>query len=332
MSKPLSGVLAAAALAIAALWSGAAAAGDALAGKTVYILTLTASCETCATFAKTAESGIKAEGAKVITEYVDFGAAATQTQQLNQALSTNPAAILVWPTDQTSLLPALARAKQTNPNVPILIAIYPPDTTDDSLYTAYFGSDEEKTASLLAESLVDGLKAAGKPVKGSVIEITGAPGGYTTTARQKGFDKKLAEIAPDLKIVETQTANWDLSQAQTVATAMFSKYGNDGIVGVYAHSDVMLQGAILAADRAGFKAGKDFVAVGVDCDPVGYANINDGKEFATVLWNPVLLGTTAAGLTVKAASGASVPKVTKLDSLRITKDNTSECVGATVKK
>ena len=321
-----------AALAIGAFSSVSAAADKSLSGKTIYILTLTATCDTCATFANVATDAIKETGAKVITEYVDFGQAAQQTQQLNQALSTDPAAILVWPTDQTSLLPALARAKQTNPSVPIVIAIYPPDTKDDSLYAAFFGIDEEKIAANQAESLVAGLKSIGKSPDGSVLEITGAPGGFTTTARQKGFDAGLAKIAPGLKIVETQTANWDLSQAQTVATAMFSKYAHDNIVGVFAHSDTMLQGAILAGERAGFQAGKSYIAVGIDCDPIGYTNINAGKEYSTVLWNPVLLGKTGAELTIKVAQGMSVPKTTTLDAPGITRDNTQECVGATVKQ
>lgn len=312
--------------------AGPAAAEGTLDGKTVYILTLTASCDTCATFANVATDAVKKEGANVITEYVNFGAAAEQTQQLNRALSTNPAAILIWPTDQTSLLPALARAKQTNPNVPIVISIYPPDTKDDTLYTAFFGADEEKGGAAQADSLVAGLAAMGKAPEGSVIQITGALGGYTTTARQRGFEEGLAKVAPGLKIVETQTANWDLSQAQTVATSMFSKYANDKIVGVYAHSDLMLQGAILAAERAGLKAGTDFVALGFDCDPIGLANINEGKEYATMLWNPVAFGEKGAELTIALAQGKSVPKSTIIDSPKITRENTDVCAGTTVKK
>lgn len=309
-----------------------AAAQETLSGKTVYILTLTASCDTCATFANVATDAIKKEGAKVVTEYVNFGQAAQQTQQLNRALSTNPSAILIWPTDQTSLLPALARAKQTNPNVPIVIAIYPPDTKDDTLYTAFFGADEEKSGAAQAESMVAGLAALGKKPEGPVIQITGALGGYTTTARQRGFEEALAKVAPGLKIVETQTANWDLSQAQAVATAMFSKYASEKIIGVYAHSDLMLQGAILAADRAGLTAGKDFTAVGFDCDPIGYANIKEGKEYATVLWNPVAFGQKGAELAIALAQGKTVPKSTIMDAPKITRDNTETCVGATVKK
>ena len=326
-------VIASTVLSTSVLSSGGAVAdttGGTLAGKTVYVLTLTATCETCATFANVATAVLKETGAKVITEYVNFGQAAQQTQQLNSALSTEPAAILVWPTDQTALLPALTRAKQMSPNVPIVIGINPPDTTDSSLYAAYFGIDEKKIGSDQAESLVAALRLSGKPIKGAVLEVTGAPGGFTTTARQAGFDSNLHKIAPDLKIVDTQTANWDQSQAQTVAAAMFAKYAHSDIVGVFAHSDVMLQGAIVAGERAGFKPGNDFIALSIDCDPIGYSNINAGKEYSTVLWNPVLLGKTGADLTIGVAEGKLVQKNTSLPALSITAKNTSECRGATV--
>jgi ribose transport system substrate-binding protein len=300
-------------------------------GKTVYLLSLTRSCDTCATFADEANAVFKKAGVKVITEYVNFGDAATQTQQFNQALSTNPAAIVVWPTDTTSLIPALARAKQDAPSVKVVIGVYPPQTSDTSLYAAYFGVDEKQLGVDQAESMVAGIKALKKSLVGSVLEVTGAPGAYTTTARQQGFDAELAKAAPGLKIVDTQTANWDETQATTVGGQMFAKYGGASLRGVFAESDVMLNGVILAGQRAGYKAGKNYVAVGIDCDPIGYSNIKALKEYSTVLWNPVEIGQKGADLTISLLEGKTVPKQTLVSAPEITPTNTSECLGATVK-
>lgn len=299
--------------------------GGSVDGKTVYVLTLTRSCDTCASFADTSTADLKKAGAKVVTEYVDFGAAAAQTQQFNQALSTHPAAILVWPTDTTSLLPALARAKQQDPKVKIIVAIYPPDTTDTSLYSAYFGIDEKQLGVEQAKSMVAGIKALGKPLQGSVLEITGAPGAATTVLRQQGFEATLPQVAPGLKIVDSQTAKWDETQATTVAAQMFAKYAHNNILGVFAESDVMLNGAILAGTRAGFQAGKSYVAVGIDCDPIGYKNIQGGKEYSTRLWDPYLLGHTGAQVTVDLLEGKTVPKTTSAAAPEISPTNLSAC-------
>lgn len=99
------------------------------------------------------------------------------------------------------------------------------------------------------------------------------------------------------------TANWDGTEATTVAGQMFSRYAADNIVGVFAHSDVMLDGAILAGERSGTIAGRDYVAVGADCDPVGYRNIEAGKQYATALWDPFALGRTGAEVTVNLLKG-----------------------------
>ncbi len=304
---------------------GSGSGGGGVNGAKVYLLGLTRSCETCAHFADLAQATLAKQGADVTTEYVDFGAAAEQTQQFNQALSTKPAAIVIWPTDTTSIIPALERAKQQTPSTKIVVAIYKPETKGDEPYSAYVGIDEETLGAHQAQAMVDGLKQMGKPAKGSVLVIEGAPGAATTTLRLKGFNETLTKVAPELKIVASQTANWDETQAATVAGQLFAKYSSENIVGVFAESDVMLNGAILAGKRAGFTAGKDFVAVGVDCDPPGYTNISTGIQYATGLWDPYLLGSTTGAVTADLLSGKSVDKTTFVAAPQILAGNLTEC-------
>lgn len=307
--------------------SGSAAEGPAgpVAGQSAYVLTLTRSNPTQSNFADTITEDLQTAGLKVVTEYSEYGAGADQMQKFNQALSTKPAAIVLWPTDTTSLLPAYARARQQSPDTKIVVGIYQPATDDAALYDAFWGYDEEKIGSSSAQAIVDGLTAQGKQVQGAVLQIEGSPGGATTISRKKGFEETLAQIAPELKIVSSMTANWDGTEATTVAAQMFSRYAGDNIVGVFAHSDVMLDGAILAGDRAGTVAGRDYVAVGADCDPVGYRNIEAGKQYATALWDPFALGRTGAEVTVDLLSGGEVEKSTTLDAATVTKDNLATC-------
>lgn len=328
-------IASAATLAIALTVSGCSSGGETasttgssdgdLTGQAAYVLTVPRSNPTQSNFADTITADLEAAGLKVVTEYSDYGAGADQMQKFNQALSTKPAAIVLWPTDTTSLIPAYARARQQSPDTKIAVGIYRPDTDDDSLYSAFWGYDEEAIGASSAQSIVDGLTAQGKPVQGSVLQIEGAPGGATTISRKKGFEETLAQIAPDLKIVSSMTANWDGTEATTVAGQMFSRHEADNIVGVFAHSDVMLDGAILAGERSGMAAGSDYVAVGADCDPVGYRNIEAGKQYATALWDPFALGRTGAEVTVNLLKGGEVPKATTLDAETVTKDNLTVC-------
>lgn len=307
------------------------AGGEGVSGKKVTLLSLTPSCATCASLTNQAGKTMEAAGIKVTTATSDFGAAADQIEKFNQALSTNPDAIVIWPTDTTSIIPVLKRAKQSNPNTKVIVTIYKPDTAEKGLYSAFVGADDTALGKAQAQALVDGLKAAGRPATGGVLQIEGAPGAATTILRKRGFEDGLAKVAPGLKLLDSQTANWDQTQATTVASALFSKYAGDNIVGVYAHSDVMLNGAILAGERAGRTPGKDFAAVGIDCDVEGYENIKSGKQFATGLWDPFLLGKDTADVAIKVLEGKPVPEDTYAATPQIEKGNLSACDGALAK-
>jgi ribose transport system substrate-binding protein len=302
-----------------------------ISGAKVSLLSLTPSCATCASLTNSAAKAMEEAGVTVTTATSEFGGAAEQIGQLNQALSTNPDAIVIWPTDTTSIIPVLARAKQTNPDTKIIVTTYRPETDETDLYTAYVGANDQILGANQAKALVEALEGVGKPVEGGVLEIEGAPGAFTTIERKKGFNDELAKIAPDLEIVGSQTANWDQTEATTTTSALLSKNTGEDIVGIFAHSDVMLNGSILAATRAGMTPGKDFIAVGIDCDVEGYNNIKAGKQYATGLWDPFLIGKETGDAAVKALKGEEIPKETEVPTPEIKKENLSECDGALAK-
>jgi ribose transport system substrate-binding protein len=305
--------------------------GEDVSGDSVTLLSLTPSCATCANLTKSAAKAMEEAGITVTTATSEFGGAAEQIGQFNQALSTNPDAIVIWPTDTTSIIPVLERAKQTNPDTKIIITTYRPETDEEDLYAAYVGANDQALGANQAKALVEGLEKDGKPVEGGVLEIEGAPGAFTTIERKKGFDDELAKVAPGLKIVGNQTANWDQTEATTTTSALISKNTGEDIVGIFAHSDVMLNGSILAATRAGMTPGKDFIAVGIDCDIEGYNNIKSGKQFATGLWDPFLIGKTTGETAVEVLEGQEVPLETEVPTPEIKKENVTECDAALAK-
>lgn len=307
---------------------GSEGGGESVEGDKVSLLSLTPSCATCANLTKSAAKAMEEAGISVTTATSEFGGAAEQIGQLNQALSTNPNAIVIWPTDTTSIIPVLERAKSTNPDTKIIVTTYRPETEEEGLYAAYIGANDDELGANQAKALVEGLEQDGKPVEGGVLEIEGAPGAFTTIERKRGFDEELAKIAPKLKIVGNQTANWDATEATTTTSALISKNTGEDIVGIFAHSDVMLNGSILAATRAGMTPGKDFIAVGIDCDIEGYNNIKSGKQFATGLWDPFLIGKTTGDIAVEVLEGKEVPTETEVATPEIKKENVTECDAA----
>jgi ribose transport system substrate-binding protein len=297
-------------------------------GAEVTLLSLTPSCSTCASLTESAVAAMEEQGIEVTTVTSEFGAGADQIEKFNQALSTNPDAIVVWPTDTTSIIPVLQRAKQSNPDTKIIVTTYKPETADTDIYDAFVGVDDKAMGAAQARALVDGLEAAGLPVAGGVLEIEGAPGGSTTILRKQGFSEELPKVAPNLRIVASQTANWDQTQATTTTSALIARNADANIVGIFAHSDIMLNGAILAATRAGMTPGQDFVAVGVDCDVEGYENIQAGLQYSTSLWDPFEIGSRTGEIAARLVQGEDVEIETTIPTPLIVSDNIGECEGA----
>ena len=299
-----------------------------LSGKRVAFLTLSQTCEPCARTTEAVIHSLNDAGVTVTTSATNFNSAADQIQKFNQALATTPDAVIIWPTDTTSLIPALMLAKVNYPGIPIVITTYRPATDDVDLWTAWVGGDDERLGAEAARSLIAGLEHAGRPLTGEVIEIEGTPGAATTIGRKDGFDTTLSQLAPGLRITGSQPGNWDQTEATNVASTLFSRDASRQIVGVYAHSDVMLAGGILAGERDGRRPGSDFIAVGIDCSIEGYRNIEDGKQYATGMWDPEVHGASTARVAIKILKGQAVPKDTIFATPQITANNLGDCDNA----
>lgn len=299
-----------------------------LSGKRVVFLTLSPTCEPCARTTEAVVDTLHSAGVTVTTSATNFGAAADQIQKFNQALATGPDAVIIWPTDTTSIIPALMLAEVNYPDIPIVITTYRPATDNTNLWTAWVGGDDEQLGARAAQSLIDGLTQLARPLSGDVIEIEGTPGAATTIGRKGGFDRALAQLAPGLRLVGSQPGNWDQTEATNVASALFSRDPNRQIVGVYAHSDVMLAGAILAGERDGRDPGSDFIAVGIDCSVEGYRNIESGKQYASGMWDPEVHGATTAEVAIDVLRGEHVAHDTIFATPQITAANLTDCTTA----
>jgi ABC-type sugar transport system substrate-binding protein len=110
---------------------------------------------------------------------------------------------------------------------------------------------------------------------------------------------------PGIKIVATQTANFDRTQGLDVTTNLLQAH--PGVVGVFAQNDEMALGAVKAL---GAKAGKSVKLCAFDGTADGVAAVKAGTLNCTVAQLPSELGKLAVQQAVKALTGkadASVP-------------------------
>ena len=194
-----------------------------------------------------------------------------QIDIVKQMILSKVNAIVIAPADSKALVKVLEDASKAGIKiVNIDNRLDPGVLKGKNLDIPFVGPDNRKGAKLVGEYLAKQLASGDK-----VGIIEGVP--TTTNAQQRTAGFKDAMDAAGLKIVSTQSGNWEIDEGRKVASAMLSEYPD--LKALLAGNDNMALGAVSAVRAAG-KAGKVLV--------VGYDNIEaikpmlqDGRVLAT---------------------------------------------------
>src|SRR5262249_9378965 len=159
------------------------------------------------------------------------------------------------PENSAGLGPALAEAKAKK--IPVLTIDRTANGTACSDFIAFIGSNFYGQAQIAADDLGGAARGTAHPAIPS-----GTPGNNATTPRTNGFQAEVKAKYPNMKIVASQTANFDQTDGQTVMAQLLQ--ANPSINAVYAENDEMALGAIQAIKAAGKTPGKDIKIVSID--------------------------------------------------------------------
>lgn len=187
-------------------------------------------------------------------------------------------AIVLAPIVETGWDPVLREAKRAR--IPVIITDRTIQTSDESLYVCFIGSDFNEEGRMAADWLagkVDG--------KGNIVELQGTPGSAPANDRRKAFAEAIAKY-PGLKIIDSQSGDFRRTGGKEVMEAFIKKHGK-AIDILYAHNDDMALGAVQAIEEAGLKPGKDIIIVSIDAVREGVQAVVDGKINCTVECNPL---------------------------------------------
>ena len=220
--------------------------------------------------------------------------AATQANQLANAQSQNVTAVIVNPVDSDG---AGAPVKALNTAKIPVIAV--DRTVNGASVASFIASDNVAGGKQAAAEL--GKVLAGK---GDIIVLQGTAGTSAARDRGQGFTEGMKAF-PGIKIVATQTANFDRTQGLDVTTNLMQAH--PGVVGIFAQNDEMALGAIKAL---GTKAGKTVKLCAFDGTVDGISAVKAGTLNCTVAQLPSELGKLAVQQAVKALAGkadANVP-------------------------
>jgi ABC-type sugar transport system substrate-binding protein len=333
-SAQLTGVaaIAAATLTLAACSSskspGASSSGSSsVKGKTMDLIVGNASDP----FYVTMECGAEQEASKLGVKLTTGGPTSfTPTLQkpiIDDAEVTKPDALLVAPTDATSLDPDLQRIKSNGTK----IIFVDTSSSDMSLGLSRISSNNVLGGQLAAENL--GSLLGGK---GTVAVISMAKGTSTTDARVQGFQQEMASKYPGIKLLAEQN---DIDATTTQATSFIEAdiTSNPSLNGVFAANTVTAQGVAAGLTHAS-KAGK-VKMVSFDAEPPEVQMLKDNIAQVIIAQEPALEGEDGVIQAANAIEGkmvtASIPTpltaitTTNLNSPSITpliyKSSTAGC-------
>ncbi|ETX13914.1 hypothetical protein OCH239_06225 [Roseivivax halodurans JCM 10272] len=267
-----------------------------------------------AKYAETAESYSEELGIQA-TVMDPQGDPAVQFNQIQDMASQRLDALVVWPTSQNALIPAIRNASRSD--IPVITSNSPIGEAGRRYVVAHTGPDDCAQAEQAAEMLGDALGG-----EGDIVVVEGTPGYSVSILRKNCFLDKLADEYPDVTILASQTAEWNREKAQTVMETYLTQFG-DEIDGVYAFDDGMGLGVISALQGAGKEPGEVKV---VTCNQFGegWDAMKAGWHSGSNKQSPVDDAILAIQTAVKVANGIEVPEMQGIDTPKVLPENVDE--------
>ena len=186
---------------------------------------------------------------------------ARQVSLVEEMIAAGVDAIVIAPADSKALVPVCKRAQQAG-----IVVVNIDNKLDDGVLqeagvkVPFVGPDNRAGARMVGEHLARQLKPGDE-----VAILEGIPTAFNAQQRRAGFEDAMK--AAKMKIVDTQSGQWEMGVANRVASAMLSEHPN--LRALLCSNDSMALGALAAVKAAGRI---DSVAV------VGFDNISAARE------------------------------------------------------
>ena len=138
--------------------------------------------------------------------------------------------------------------------------------------------------------------------------LEGPAGLSVVTDRGQGWKNKAAD---NIKVLESQSANWSTDEAKTVTAGLLDKYKSDNPQFIFAENDEMGLGAAQAVDAAGLKGKVKIITI--DGTKAALQSLVDGDLSYVIEYNPIF-GKETANAVKDYLGGKSVEKDIEIES------------------
>src|SRR6266496_3699867 len=236
-----------------------------------------------------------------------------QMQIIENLIQTGVKALCVTPSGSKEIVPALVKANRAGIPVGVVDTRVDPKAAAEAglLTDSFVGSDNYEGGRIAGAHL---LAITGGKARVAILE--GIPGHETGDSRLKGF-RDAVKDAPGIRIVASQTANWERDQGFTVFQNLLQAHRD--LDAVFACNDMMALGAVEAIAAAG-RTGKVTV-IGFDAVDDARKAIASGAMVASVAQFPSEMGRLAVESAAKLLRGEKPPADQRVRIELVTKDN-----------
>jgi ribose transport system substrate-binding protein len=235
---------------------------------------------------------------------------ATQLKGVEDLIQQKIDILILDPVDSAGTVPAVEAANKAGIRV-----ITTGRQVNGGKIETHLGYNEIKHGNTAGDFLAKMLNG-----KGKVVELQGVMGTNVAQERSKGFQEAMGRNS-GIKILSTQSANFDRAQGMTVMENMLQAQAQ--IDGVYAANDEMALGALQAIEAA---KRKGIVIVSNDGTMDAFTAIKDGKIAGTMAIYPNQYGQKAVSVAVQLAKGEKVDSKIELPSIFVSKDNIDQAI------
>ena len=194
-----------------------------------------------------------------------------QVGLVDEMIAQGVNAIVIAPADSKALVSACKRARDAG-----IIVVNIDNKLDDQVMSdqenkvPFVGPDNRTGARKVGDFLAKRLKAGDE-----VVVLEGIRTAFNGQERRLGFEDAMKSAGA--KIVDSQTAQWEMDQANRIAAAMLTEHPN--IKAILCCNDSMALGALAAVKSAG--RAKEVLIAGFDNIAAIQSAVKDGSVLAT---------------------------------------------------
>ena len=166
--------------------------------------------------------------------------------------------------------------------IPVIIVDRMIDTADDSLFTAWVGSDFREEG----DKAVDFMESTFGDRTINIVHIQGTMGSSAQIGRTEALEEGIAQN-PGWNILLQETGDFTRAKSKEVMKSALRQFGNINVV--YCENDNEAFGVIEAIEEAGFTCGLngDIVIISFDATNAGLTETLAGKISYDVECNPL---------------------------------------------